>query len=366
VDKLLALLDRIEARGRIDEVEAVCVGSEASAEIVSSKYPRIKIYVGDSGLTQAARELDYDIMLNALVGIVGLAPTLSAIENGAGRKGFEIALANKETLVAGGRLVTREAKKAGVTIVPVDSEHSAIFQCLAGNEGNAVRRVIVTASGGPFLGMSQEDLGCVTVEQALSHPNWAMGNKITIDSSTMLNKAFELIEAKWLFGLTCDKIEAIIHPSSIVHSLVEFEDGALMAQLGVPSMTLPVSYALSYPHRWSTNAGYVDLAALGSLEFAEPSGEGKVAIEMARVVMRADEDDGVDSLSIAMNGANEVFVEAFLEGRIAFTDIFAGVLDVLTNSTEYVSTSGLDDIMRIDREAREAAAVEVEERQRCL
>ncbi|MDR2611011.1 MAG: 1-deoxy-D-xylulose-5-phosphate reductoisomerase [Clostridiales Family XIII bacterium] len=357
--RLLTLLSRLEDRGRLEEVEAVCVGSEAAAAAFANRYPQIRVYVGEDGLARAAREQGFDVMLNALVGIAGLAPTLAAIENGAGKHDFEIALANKETLVAGGRLVMRAAKEAGVKIIPVDSEHSAIFQCLAGNEGNAPRRVIITASGGPFLGSDREALKRVTVEQALAHPNWSMGAKITIDSATMLNKAFELIEAGWLFDLPGEKIEALIHPSSIVHSFVEFEDGALMAQLGVPSMKVPVSYALSYPRRWTTDAGYTDLAALGQLEFAPLSGEGDRAVSLAKRVMREAEEDGTDSGAIAMNAANEILVAAFLAGRIAFTDILDGV-ERVSKDTEVEKVDTLDDILRIDRAARRAAEEYIE------
>jgi 1-deoxy-D-xylulose-5-phosphate reductoisomerase len=337
VDKLLDVLARLDAAGRLDNVEAVCVRNDAAAATVLSVFPgkRKAIYIGANGLAKAARKLDYDVMLNAIVGIAGLAPTLAAIENGARRNRvittdlnakphFEIALANKETLVAGGRLVMKAAAEAGVSIIPVDSEHSAVFQCLAGNRCNVPRRVIITASGGPFLGMQRAELENVTPEQALTHPNWSMGAKITIDSATMLNKAFELIEAKWLFDLPMDGIEAIIHPGSIVHSFVEFRDGALLAQLGVPSMKAPISYALSYPYRFVTDAGFVDLTKIGSFEFMEPSGEGARAIKLAKRIMR-ELENGDDVGSITINGANEVLVAAFLEGKIKFTDVLDGV-----------------------------------------
>ncbi|MDR1068299.1 MAG: 1-deoxy-D-xylulose-5-phosphate reductoisomerase [Clostridiales Family XIII bacterium] len=363
VDILRSHLERLAAAGRISDVEAVCVGSESDAAVIANAFPRKlgEIYIGAEGLVKAARELDYDVMLNALVGIAGLAPTCAALENGARKRAarggdanvprFEIALANKETLVAGGGLVMDAAREAGVPVVPVDSEHSAIFQCLAGNAGNKPRRVIVTASGGPFLGMTRGELADVTPEQALAHPNWSMGPKITVDSATMMNKAFELIEAKWLFGLPGENIEAIIHPGSVVHSLVEFEDGAMLAQLGVPSMKVPISYALSYPGRWPTDAGFVDLAALGQLKFAQPSGEGKRALAVAKRVIRESEIHGTDSGAIAINAANEILVAAFLAGRIAFTDILDGVEQALERA-EARAAKTLDGIMEIDRETR--------------
>jgi 1-deoxy-D-xylulose-5-phosphate reductoisomerase len=354
-DKLLAILARLDAAGRLENDVAVCVGNEADATLVAGGFSEKlrEIYIGADGLAKAARELDYDVMLNAIVGIAGLAPTLAAIENGASIPNFEIALANKETLVAGGRLVMSAANRAGVPIIPVDSEHSAVFQCMAGNRGNIPRRVIITASGGPFLGMERAELENVTPEQALAHPNWSMGAKITIDSATMLNKAFELIEAKWLFGLSADRIEAIIHPGSVVHSLVEFEDGALLAQLGVPSMKAPTSYALSYPHRLPTNAGFVNLAEFGRLEFMEPAGEGARAIELAKRVL-CELENGTDVGAITINGANEVLVAAFLSGKIKFTDILDGVEYAYAHAVS-ASTNSLNVIMEIDAEARKLA-----------
>lgn len=342
--------------------EYVGVASENDANIVKNKFPKLKVFIGEAGLEEAARTVDCDYMLNSLVGISGLRPTMAAISYGknCGHQ-YKIALANKETLVTGGRLVMDAAKDAGVPIIPVDSEHSAIRQCIEGNNEKRIRRIIITASGGPFLGLDYEERTKVTLEDTLAHPNWNMGNKITVDSATMMNKGFEIIEAKWLFDLPIDRIEAIVHPGSIVHSLVEYEDGAMMAQLGVPSMKVPISYALSLPDRWPTDAGFVDLAKLGTLRFEEPAGETNRALTLVDEALMQSERDGFDSGAIVINGANEMLVQLFLEEKIRFVDIMDIIEEVYAEHKPCKITS-LEDIFEIDKWARAEALLKVESR----
>ncbi|MDR1027990.1 MAG: 1-deoxy-D-xylulose-5-phosphate reductoisomerase [Clostridiales Family XIII bacterium] len=352
---LLACRSRIDAlRRQIEQFRPSSVAVERPDDAVTLRreYPGLNVYCGKDGLNEAAQAEQYDVMLNAIVGVAGLEPTLAAIA--AGGRGRTIALANKETLVTGGRFVMSAAADAGAAIVPVDSEHSAIFQCLMGNEGNAIRRIMLTASGGPFRGYSSERLRTVTVGDALIHPNWKMGRKITVDSATMVNKGLEIIEAKWLYGVETSKIEVLVHPQSIVHSLVEYEDGAVMAQLGFPDMIVPISYAFSYPERWATDVRNIDLISLRTLQFDEPAGETRRSLDMAYRVMRESEEGGRDSAAIALNGANEVLVRLFLDGRIAFVDII-DTLERVLDSHNSRSVKGIDDIMDIDGRARESA-----------
>ena len=271
----------------------------------------VKVVWGDEGLCQVAAMDQAQTVLNAVVGIRGLRPTLAALE-----AGKEIALANKETMVTGGNLVTALAREKGVRILPVDSEHSAIFQCLQGNEGNPVRRILLTASGGPFFGKTREELAQVTASQALRHPNWSMGSKITIDSATMMNKGLELIEAVWLFDVNPSQVEILVHRQSVVHSMVEFEDGAVMAQMGIPDMKLPIQYALTYPRRLEMGGRPLDLLSYGALTFEKPDEETFVPLG---VCLRAIQEGGLKPC--AANGANEQAVAYFLEGKIPFLAI---------------------------------------------
>ena len=339
--------------------KSVGVASIEDADIIKNEFPELKVFIGEAGLEEAARKIDCDFMLNALVGISGLKPTMAAIRYAetCGHP-YKIALANKETLVTGGRLVMDAAKDAGVPIIPVDSEHSAIRQCIEGNNEKRIRRIIITASGGPFLGLDYEARTKVTLEDTLAHPNWNMGNKITVDSATMMNKGFEIIEAKWLFDLPIDRIEAMVHPGSIVHSLVEYEDGAMMAQLGVPSMKVPISYALSLPDRWPTDAGFVDLAKLGTLRFEEPTGETNRALKLVHEALTQSETDGFDSGAIVINGANEVLVQLFLEKKIRFVDIMDTIEKVFT---AHIPSKVLtfEDIFGLDKWSRERALAEI-------
>ena len=303
----------------------------------------IKISTGMEGLKEIARMDGVDIMLNSVVGMVGLVPTLTAIE-----KGTDIALANKETLVAGGELVIKAAEK-GVKIYPVDSEHSAIFQCLQGNEGNKLKGIILTASGGPFFGKTKSDLEGVTVEQALNHPNWSMGRKITIDSATLMNKGLEFIEAMWLFKLRPEQIEIVVHRQSVVHSAVEYEDNSVIAQLGVPDMKIPIQYALLYPERVECDVKKLSLTDYGKLTFEKPDYD---TFDCLRACIKAVTIGG--NLPAAVNGANEEAVAAFLDGRIDFLDIGRIVMNVCEN-TPREEIKCVEDVLEADRLAREEA-----------
>ena len=329
--------------------EAVVVDRKEDAAELSREYRDMKVFCGPEGLEEAVATLDYDVLLNALVGIAGLRPTLTA----AGRRGVTIALANKESLVTGGRLVMRAAAEAGVPVIPVDSEHSAVFQCLVGNQDNPIRRILLTASGGPFRGYDRKRLESVTLSDALIHPTWRMGRKITIDSATLVNKGFEVIEAKWLFDVDASCIEVAIHPQSIVHSLVEFEDGALLAQLGVSDMRVPISYALSWPDRWATDSRNVDLIGTRSLYFEEPVGEARRSLDMAYRVLREIQETESDSCAVVLNSANEALVELFLDGKLPFLAILDTIEAILDRHKPH-RVESIEEIMEIDLEARVA------------
>ena len=314
---------------------------EEDARILSKEFPHITVLWGEEGLIAAAED-DSDILLNSLMGIRGLVPTFRAIE-----AGKDIALANKETLVAGGELVMEAVKRKGVKMLPVDSEHSAIFQCLMGNEGKKVRRILLTASGGPFRGYTKEQLEKVTLEQALNHPNWSMGKKITIDSATMMNKGLEVIEAKWLFDVPLSDIEILVHPQSIVHSAVEFEDTSVIAQMGLPDMRVPISVALGYPDRLAFSGLGLDFFGKGAeLTFEKPDRSIFRCIDLA---YQASEEGG--SCPVVLNAANEVLVDRFLKGEIGFTDIQKNIETILNRHTPAYHL-GLNDIINIDRETR--------------
>ena len=300
-----------------------------------------KVLSGADGVKECA-SCGAEAVLNSIVGIAGLAPTLAAIEAGS-----TIALANKETLVTGGRIVTEAAEKKGVSILPVDSEHSAIFQSLQGcRDRKQVKRLILTASGGPFFGRKKEELANVTVEQALKHPNWSMGAKITIDSATMMNKGLELIEAGWLFGMPADKIDILVHRQSVIHSLVEYEDNSVIAQLGVPDMRIPIQYALTYPDRFKSPVRQLDLAEFAALTFEKPDYETFSCINLCR---RAFEKGGL--YPAAVNAANEKANELFRQGRIKFTDISRAVSEALENA-ENKADFTIEDVFETDRRIR--------------
>ena len=299
---------------------------------------------GREGLIKIASEIECDIVLNALVGMSGLEPTYNAL-----LQKKTVALANKETLVAGGQLIMDTASRTGAAILPVDSEHSAIFQCLEGYERSQMEKIILTASGGPFRGKKPEELKSVTLSQALNHPRWKMGNKITIDSATLMNKGFEVIEAKWLFGAEAESIDVVIHPDRIVHSLVEYCDGAVMAQLGIPDMAIPISLALEYPKRLPNRLPRLDLKTAGTLTFEAPDMETFPCLKFAYEALKAGK-----TYCAALNAANEVAVEAFLEEKIAFCDI-PDCLDEVLQRHEPSSGGDLETILRADEEARRAA-----------
>ncbi len=301
----------------------------------------IKVFAGQEALTQVAGMEEADVVLTALVGYAGLEPTLAAIA-----AGKPIALANKETLVVGGQLVTSAAKEKGVNIYPVDSEHSAIFQCLVGEFHNPIEKIILTASGGPFRGKKKSDLASVTRAQALKHPNWTMGAKITIDSSTLMNKGLEVIEAKWLFGLEANQIEVIVHPQSIIHSLVQFQDGSLKAQMGLPDMKLPIQYALGYPARMKNNFPRFNFLDYPNLSFEAPDTEAFPCLQLAFEALHKG-----GNAPCVLNAANEIAVAAFLEDKVSYLGI-PDLLETALAHIPYISHPGIQDLILTDQETR--------------
>ena len=337
----------LEEQARRFHPSAVAVFDEAAACSLrdSLRDTSIQVLAGMEGLCEAAAWEGADTTLNAVVGMVGLQPTLAAI-----RAGKILALANKETLVAGGAMVVEEARRHGVKILPVDSEHSAIFQCLQGCPGrDALEKLILTASGGPFFGKSREELETVTREQALRHPNWDMGAKITIDSATMMNKGLEVIEASWLFELPEDRIDVVVHRESIIHSMVQYKDNAVIAQLGVPDMAVPIQYALTYPRRLPSPAGELNLWELQKLTFYPPDGNAFPCLELCREALRRG-----GLVPAAANGANEQAVALFLQGKIGFLDIPRLVAKAMDQQTAGEVT--LENILAADRAARDFVA----------
>ncbi len=302
----------------------------------------VKVLSGMDGLCQIAADKDTDIILNSVVGMVGLLPTLTAIENG-----NDVALANKETLVAGGGIVMSAAQKNNVKILPVDSEHSAIFQSLQGNDMNKINKIILTASGGPFFGKSKRELQNVTVEQALNHPNWSMGNKITIDSATLMNKGLEFIEAKWLFDLEPEQIEIVVHRQSVLHSAVEYKDFSIIGQLGAPDMRIPIQYALMYPQRIQCPTKRLSLTDCGSLTFEKPDYE---TFECLSVCIDAVKKGG--AYPCIANAANEEAVGYFLDNKISFLKI-GELVKAAVDNFSYSDLQKYDDVVSADRMARE-------------
>ncbi|MCK5758782.1 MAG: 1-deoxy-D-xylulose-5-phosphate reductoisomerase [Clostridiales bacterium] len=301
------------------------------------------LYEGSEGILELIRNSKADIVVNSIVGSAGILPTLEAI-----KYSKRLALANKETLVAAGELVMKSAAENNCEIIPVDSEHSAIFQCMQGNNENQVKGIVLTASGGPFRGYSKEMLTNVTLEMALKHPNWVMGNKITIDSATMMNKGLEVIEAKWLFGLEYDQIKVAIHPKSIVHSMVEFVDNSLIAQLGAPDMRVPIQYALTYPDRIRNEFNSLDVFDMGSLEFIKPDLETFRCLKLA---YEAGMTGG--TMPCVMNAANEEAVKMFLEGKIEFVEI-AAIIEKVMGKHKAIAADNIESILECDKEARRA------------
>jgi 1-deoxy-D-xylulose-5-phosphate reductoisomerase len=334
------------ARAMIEEFapRLVAVADRDAYDKLRSEYAgKVKIIYGEEGLIEAAVFPETDIVVTAVVGSVGLVPTLKAIE-----AGKTIALANKETLVTAGHIVTEEAKKRGVSLLPVDSEHSAIFQCLQGEKREQVEKIILTASGGSFRDKTREELKHVTVEEALRHPNWSMGAKVTIDSATMMNKGLEVIEAHWLFELPYEQIDVLLHRESVIHSLVQFRDTSVIAQLGTPDMHVPIQYALAYPERLPLNSAKpLDLAQVGALHFERMDLE---RFRCLRFAYEAGKAGG--SLPTVLNAANEEAVAAFLAGRIAFLDIEAYIERALERH-EWIKEPSLEEIRQIDAETRQ-------------
>ena len=333
-------------------VKALAVSDPQAAEKVKSKLPEgAKFFPGAEGLVRMVEETEADMVLVAIVGTAGLAPALAAL-----RSGKDLAVASKEILVLAGSAVMAEAKKRKRQVLPVDSEHNAIFQCLQGANEKEVRKVILTASGGPFRQSRAAELEKVTVAQALKHPTWSMGKKITIDSATMFNKGLEMIEAHWLFGLPMKQVEVVVHPQSIVHSMVEFIDGSVLAQLSVTDMCFPIQYAVTFPERMPSGLPPLDLAKLGSLTFEAPDEKRFPALRLAR---EAGEAGG--TLPGVFNAANEVAVEAFLAEQISFPRIWGMVDEVMQKHTT-LSSPDLEAIIEADRWARSEAKVRLEKR----
>lgn len=360
-------LEVIEAYPELFDLQVITAGNNADLLIEQarkfrpnmvvivdeSQYSRVKealwnddihVYCGKESLCQVVQSTEVDVVLTALVGYAGLQPTIAAIE---AKK--DIALANKETLVVAGALITALARKHGINIYPVDSEHSAIFQCLPGEQFNAIEKIYLTASGGPFRGYSLEQLAKVTKAQALKHPNWSMGAKITIDSASMMNKGLEVIEAKWLFNLKAEQIDVIVHPQSIVHSLVQFEDGSMKAQMGLPDMKLPIQYALTYPKRLKTDYPRFNFMDYPQLTFEKADAKTFKNLELAYKAMELG-----GNIACALNAANEVTVQAFLEERISFLDI-ARTNESVMEKTALISSPNLEDYVATDMEARKLA-----------
>lgn len=302
---------------------------------------KTRVLSGMDGILEVVSHKTQDTVINALMGVAGLLPTVRAIE-----AGNNVALANKETLVAGGKLVTELVREKGVLLTPIDSEHSAIFQCLQGNTPDSVQRLIITASGGPFYGKSREELKGIRKEQALRHPNWSMGAKITIDSSTLMNKGLEFIEAMWLFSMPPEKIQIVVHPQSIIHSMVEYVDGSVMAQMGAPDMMIPIQYALTWPERFDSPAKRLDLLSCGNLTFGKPDLETFTCLADC---IEAAKRGGL--YPCIVNGANEEAVSLFLQDRIGYLDLFAAVRSALDHFApgDYASA---EEVLEADRMAR--------------
>lgn len=337
-------IDLLEEQARALHPKMVCAFDENAAKTLKTKLADtgIRVLTGMDGLIECASASGADIVVTAVVGMVGLLPTLAAID-----AGKDIALANKETLVCAGGIVMEAAREKGVRILPVDSEHSAIFQCVQAANGNPISKILLTASGGPFFGKKFEEMRGMTREQALAHPNWSMGAKITIDSATMMNKGLELIEAMWLYDLPPEDIEIVVHRESIVHSAVEFADGAVIAQLGLPDMRLPIQLALTWPERVPCKVPRMSLAEVAKLTFFAPDYEAFPALNLAKHAASLKGDRGA-----VLNGANEAAVGLFLDGKIGFTEIAERVSHAL-DSIPYKKDVTLDDVLAADKAARE-------------
>ena len=334
-------IEKLEEQIREFSPKLAAVWDEKAAEDLAQKIQDTdtKVVSGMDGLLELAAMPGTEILVTAIVGMLGIRPTIEAI-----RAGKDIALANKETLVTAGHLIMPMAKEYGVKILPVDSEHSAIFQALNGEDSKEIHKLLITASGGPFRGRKREDLEKVTLEDTLKHPNWVMGQKITVDSATLVNKGLEVMEAKWLFGVDLDHIQVVVQPQSVIHSMVEFEDGGIIAQLGTPDMRLPIQYALYYPHRRYLAGDRLDFAKLGQITFEEPDMETFLGLPMA---IRASREGG--SMPTVFNAANELAVKKFLHREIRFLDIY----DIIGQAMERhkkIEYPKLEDILAVENE----------------
>ena len=331
---------------QIREFHPVCVAvwNEGKAEELKVKIAdtATRVVTGMEGLIEIATLEKAEILVTAIVGMIGLRPTIAAIQ-----AGKDIALANKETMVTAGHLIMPMAKEYNVRILPVDSEHSAIFQSLQGNKGNPIHKILLTASGGPFRGKKEEDLLNIRVEDALKHPNWSMGQKITIDSSTMVNKGLEVIEAKWLFDVNVDQIQVVVQPQSVIHSMVEYEDGAVMAQLGTPDMKLPIQYALYYPERRYLPGDRLDFWEMGKLDFEKPDMETFYGLKLA---YKAGREGG--SLPTVLNVANELAVSKFLKREVKYLEIMEIIEDCM-NAHKNIANPSLEQILQTEAETYE-------------
>jgi len=339
-------VEKLETQIRSFKPQAVAVSTESSAATLRKRCSDlpVEILVGEEGIAQVAAMPNAELVISAIVGAAGLVPTLAAI-----RSGKHIALANKEPMVMAGKLMQAEARKHGVRIFPVDSEHSAIFQSLEGHRIEDVRRLILTASGGALWTLTKEQLQDVTPERALQHPNWKMGSKITIDSATLMNKGLEVVEARWLFDISESRIDVLVHRESIIHSLVEYEDRSMIAQLGLPDMRTPISYAMRYPERMPLDLPSLDLTEVGKLTFCKPDHDRFPCLNLGYESLRVG-----GTMPAAMNAANEVAVDAFLNGGIRFVEI-ADVIRSTMESHVHRDLTGLNDALEADRWAREKA-----------
>lgn len=338
-------IDLLESQAKEFQPQLIAVFDEDKALELKKRLPNIKVVAGMDGLKEVAAQSSADFVVSAMSGTLGLVPTVAAIQ-----AGKNIGLANKEALVSGGALVMRLAKEKGIQLLPIDSEHSAIFQCLNGEKQAEVNRIIITASGGPFRNFTTEQLASVTVDQALCHPTWKMGPKVTIDSSTLMNKGLEVIEAHWLFNMPIEKIEVIVHPQSIIHSMVEYTDGSIIAQMGEPSMIVPIQYALTYPHRRPGLLPKFDFIKNNTLQFYPPD---LLKFPCLRLAFEAIKKGG--SLSCYMNAANEILVHQCLARKISWQDI-PRKLEALMSNHSITPINSLQDALAIDALARQEAA----------
>ncbi len=337
-------INELEKQVREFKPQLVCVGNEELAQQlrVMISDMNVKVVSGQDGLIEVATIKEADIVLTAVVGMMGIIPTIEAI-----KAHKDIALANKETLVTAGHIIMKLAKECGVNIYPVDSEHSAIFQSLNGEYHKEVSKILLTASGGPFRGKKRSELENVTLEDALNHPNWSMGKKITIDSSTMANKGLEVMEAQWLFNVPAKDVQVVIQPQSIIHSMVEFVDGGIMAQLGSPDMRLPIQYALYYPHRRPLNTERVDFFKLGQITFEEPDFETFKALKLAY-----DASNKGGNIPTAFNASNELAVDKFLNRKIKYLDI-PEIIQYAMEETKYIDNPSIEQILQTERSVYE-------------